>query len=44
MMGNEAAISKWSFALSDGNVPNFQQATQSYWLGQMSIIEISIWD
>lgn len=37
MMGNEAAISKRSFALSDGSVPKYQQATENYCLGQMSI-------
>lgn len=44
MMGNEAGISKGSFALSDGRVPKYQQATESYWVGQMSIIEMNIWD
>lgn len=44
MMGNEAAITKTSFALSDGSVPKYQQATESYWLGQMNITEMSIWD
>lgn len=43
-MGNEPAISKRSFALSDGSVPKYHHATESYWLGQMNIIETSIWD